>query len=99
MKTLTKFRRRSNKAQWIRQAILVGLAQDAEGQQIASDLLEHWTGQKLNQLTSQKQAPPACLAEMVYGNVPRRISGNFAGRSERQPLEISGITERFAEAI
>ncbi|QDV51479.1 c-type cytochrome [Gimesia fumaroli] len=57
MKTLAKFRRRSNKAQWIRQAILVGLEQDAEGQQLASDLLEHWTGKQLKQLTSEKQSP------------------------------------------
>ncbi|WP_339729297.1 hypothetical protein [uncultured Gimesia sp.] len=57
MRMLTKFHRRSNKGQWIRQAILVGLEQDAEGQQIASDLLEHWTGKKLKQLTAEKQAP------------------------------------------
>ncbi|WP_417383038.1 c-type cytochrome [Gimesia sp.] len=46
MRALTRFRRRSNKAQWIRQAILVGLEQDAEGQQIADRLLTHWTGQQ-----------------------------------------------------
>ncbi|QDT91970.1 c-type cytochrome [Gimesia algae] len=46
MRALTRFRRRSNKAQWIRQVILVGLEQDAEGQEIADSLLTHWTGQK-----------------------------------------------------
>ncbi|WP_417378058.1 hypothetical protein [Gimesia sp.] len=45
MRALTRFRRRSNKAQWIRQLILVGLEQDPEGQQIAASLLTHWTGQ------------------------------------------------------
>lgn len=46
MRALTRFRRRSNKAQWIRQVILVGLEQDPEGQQIADRLLTHWTGQR-----------------------------------------------------
>jgi len=45
MRALVRFRRRSNKAQWIRQVILIGLEQDPEGQQIAARLLTHWTGQ------------------------------------------------------
>lgn len=49
MQALTRFRRRSNKAQWIRQVILVGLQQDQEGQEIAVELLEHWTGHKQEQ--------------------------------------------------
>lgn len=46
MQALAKFHRRSNKSQWIRQAILVGLEQDRAGQKIASELLQHWTGLK-----------------------------------------------------
>lgn len=57
MSVLTKFRRRSNKAQWIRQVILVGLAQDALGQEIASQLLSHWTGVKFDQSTVEKHSP------------------------------------------
>ncbi|QDT97042.1 c-type cytochrome [Gimesia aquarii] len=57
MNVLTKFRRRSNKAQWIRQVILVGLAQDALGQKIASQLLTHWTGVKIDQSTVDKHSP------------------------------------------
>ncbi|HAH48657.1 MAG TPA: hypothetical protein DCM07_28215, partial [Planctomycetaceae bacterium] len=48
MRALVRFRRRSNKAQWIRQVILIGLEQDPEGQQIAARLLTHWTGQQLH---------------------------------------------------
>lgn len=57
MKALTKFHRRSNKAQWLRQVILVGLEQDAEGQQIAAQLLEHWTGLNPNQTAKEQQSP------------------------------------------
>ncbi|MCA9020225.1 MAG: c-type cytochrome, partial [Planctomycetaceae bacterium] len=55
MRVLTRFRRRSNKAQWIRQAILVGLEQDTEGQQITDRLLTHWTGQQFKSESNSKQ--------------------------------------------
>ncbi len=48
MRALVRFRRRSNKAQWIRQVILIGLEQDPEGQQVAARLLTHWTGQDIH---------------------------------------------------
>jgi len=57
MKILTKFHRLSNKSQWVRQVILVGLEQDAEGQQIAIKLLEHWTGQNLNGTGKAQKSP------------------------------------------
>lgn len=56
MQALTKFRRRSNKAQWIRQVILAGLKQDAQGQELASQLLTHWTGVKLDQSVKEKNS-------------------------------------------
>ncbi|QDT28137.1 c-type cytochrome [Gimesia panareensis] len=57
MQALTRFHRRSNKAQWIRQVILVGLQQDAQGQEIAVKLLEHWTGQKQVQPQAEDSSP------------------------------------------
>ena len=44
MKALQRFRPRANKAQWVRQVILVGLQLNAEQQLAATSLLKHWTG-------------------------------------------------------
>lgn len=57
MQALIRFHRRSNKAQWIRQVILVGLQQDAQGQETAVQLLEHWTGQKQVQPQAEDSSP------------------------------------------
>lgn len=57
MRALTRFHRRSNKSQWIRQVILVGLKLDPQGQEIAVKLLEHWTGQQLEVPESEKSSP------------------------------------------
>ncbi len=76
MKTLTKFHRRSNKAQWIRQVILIGLEQDAAGQQIAARLLAHWTGLEFNSTTDTEQSP---------------LSGWQKWFSEKYPDELAAI--------
>lgn len=44
MRALQRFRPRANKAQWVRQVILVGLTLDADQQAAATDLLKHWAG-------------------------------------------------------
>ncbi len=46
MQALARFRQRANKSAWIRQAILVGLAQNEAGQTDAIRLLEGWTGKQ-----------------------------------------------------
>lgn len=44
MKALLRFRTRANKAQWVRQVILIGLQLPPEQQSTATSLLQHWTG-------------------------------------------------------
>ncbi|QDT43315.1 hypothetical protein Pan241w_34150 [Gimesia alba] len=90
MKTLTKFRRRSNKAQWIRQAILVGLKQDAEGQQLASDLLEHWTGKQLTQLSGEKQTPMLIWQNWFAETYPDELAATL-------PVEAKDSRWKFQE--
>ncbi|VAX38447.1 hypothetical protein MNBD_PLANCTO02-1366 [hydrothermal vent metagenome] len=43
---LLRFRRRANKAQWIRQLIIIGLSLEEKGASKAVKLVEHWMGRK-----------------------------------------------------
>ena len=74
MKAPTRFHRRSNKAQWIRQVILVGLEQDAEGQQIAVQLLKHWTGLNLQQTTEAQPSPLSVWQNWFSEKYPDEIA-------------------------
>lgn len=49
LRALARFDQRATKARWVREAILLGLAQDEAGQADAVALIEHWTGEKLGQ--------------------------------------------------
>jgi len=48
LRALTRFRIRATKAKWLRQAILVGLPLDSDGQAEAVALLSHWAGVSTN---------------------------------------------------
>ena len=74
MRALARFRRRSNKAQWVRQVILVGLEQDPEGQQIAVKLLEHWTGLNFNQAEQEKKSPLLVWQKWFAEKYPNEIA-------------------------
>lgn len=88
MQALVKFHRRSNKAQWVRQLILVGLEQDAEGKQIAVELLEHWTGVKLNQSAGSGQDSLLVWQKWFAEKYPDEIAAKL-------PVEAPGSRWKF----
>lgn len=77
MQALTRFHRLSNKAQWVRQVILVGLELDAEGQQIAVKLLEHWTGLNLNEASKEQKSPIRIWQKWFAEKYPDEIAADL----------------------
>lgn len=92
METLTKFRRRSNKAQWIRQVILVGLEQDTKGQKIASQLLTHWTGVDLPEIAEAKENPMPFWQKWFSKKYPDEIEAKL-------PVEAKDSRWKYSELL
>ena len=90
MKTLAKFHRRSNKAQWIRQVILIGLEQDTAGQQIAARLLEHWTGLDFNSTADKQQSAMTDWQKWFSEKYPEEIAAVL-------PVEAAKSVWKFQE--
>ncbi|MFH1303293.1 MAG: hypothetical protein ABIK07_19685 [Planctomycetota bacterium] len=101
MKALTRFHRRSNKAQWIRQVILVGLEQDAEGQQLAVQLLKHWTGLNLQQTTEAQPSPLSVWQNWFSEKYPDEIAALLpvdAAESRWTYQELLGELQKRSKA-
>jgi len=92
MKALIKFHRRSNKAQWLRQVILVGLEQDVVGQQIAAQLLAHWTGLHPNQTSEEQQSPMRTWQKWFAEKYPDEIAAVW-------PVEAADSRWKYQELI
>lgn len=92
MEILTKFRRRSNKAQWIRQVILVGLQQNAKGQETASKLLTYWTGTKLPESDQAKQFPMLFWQKWFAKKYPDELEAQL-------PVEAKDSRWKYSELM
>ncbi len=56
MRALTRFRQRATNSHWIRRVILHGLKLPEDQQQVALDLLGHWTGRKVSDPEAHNQS-------------------------------------------
>ncbi|MCR9230177.1 MAG: c-type cytochrome [bacterium] len=95
MQALTRFHRRSNKAQWIRQVILVGLQQNPEGQAIAVKLLEHWTGQHPAQSGDAASSPLVAWQKWFAQKYPDELPAELPVESEDSRWKYAGLLKEL----
>ncbi|MEQ8853187.1 hypothetical protein [Gimesia sp.] len=95
MQALTRFHRRSNKAQWIRQVILVGLQQNPEGQAIAVKLLEHWTGQHPEQSGEAASSPLVAWQKWFALKYPDELPAELPVESEDSRWKYAGLLKEL----
>ena len=95
MQALTRFHRRSNKAQWIRQVILVGLQQNPEGQAIAVKLLEHWTGQHPEQSGEAASSPLVAWQKWFAQKYPDELPAELPVEPEDSRWKYAGLIKEL----
>ncbi len=101
MKALLRFRQRATNSHWIRRVILLGLKLPEEQQQVAIDLLRHWSGMQATESNGEQRTTLASYQEWYRQKWPEEptpewptepAEGRWTYRKTKDLLETAAFS-------